>query len=73
VEAKEDCKTKICVETQNILSRKKILTKSSEMKHLMKEKHNLDLKNAFVCRVFRERLGMKYKPVKQIPFKGNSE
>jgi hypothetical protein len=39
----------------------------------MKEKHNLDLKNTFVCRVFRERLGMKYKPVKKIPFKGNSE
>lgn len=35
--------------------------------------HNFRPTNRFVCKVFRNDLGMKYKKVKKIAFQGNSE
>lgn len=75
--AKEDGKleriNKIVTEARTLLRQKQIIHKSSIVKHLVKDKHQLEVKNAFVCKVFREQLAMKFKPVKKIQFRGNSE
>ena len=60
-------------ETQALLRQKKIIKKASMVKHIIKENHGLLLKDQTICKIFHEYLGMKYKKVKRIAFKGNAE
>ena len=70
---RQECVDKVVLETKNMLKTNHIIHKSSQIKHLVLDNHGLQLKNPQICRIFRERLGLKYKKVKYIPFKGNSE
>ena len=59
--------------TKSLLSDKQIITKASVVTHQLYIEHGLQVRDWEVRKIFRERLGLRYKRVKRIAFKGNTD
>ena len=53
VDEKQKCIGMIMAETQGLMRKKEIIHKASMVKHLLVEKHGLEVKNGLIYRVFR--------------------
>jgi hypothetical protein len=58
--------------TRILLSQRRIINKASVVTHQVNEEHGLQLKDHFIKRIFKEKMGLKYKRVKHIAFQGNN-
>lgn len=72
-ELKKEKINQVVAATNDLLRRKEIIHKASQVKHLIAKKHDLEVKDHFIIKVFHERIGLKYKRVKRIAFRGNDE
>ena len=63
----------IVSETRGLLRQKKIIHKASVVKHIVENNHNLLVNDQLICKIFREQLGLRFKKVQRIAFKGNAE
>jgi hypothetical protein len=56
-----------------LLRFEKHIFKASVVKHAVMAKHTLKVTDTFVRRVFRQRMLLKYKKVKLVPYLANTE
>ena len=70
-EEKQHLQDVVVSETRGLLRQQKIIHKASMVKHIVEDNHGLLVKDQLIYKIFREHLGMRYKKVKRIAFKGN--
>lgn len=63
----------VVAETRGLLRQQKIINKASVVKHIVEENYGLLVQDQQICKIFRQQLGLRFKKVHRIAFKGNAE
>ena len=62
----------VLTESKKLLSSPKGLMKSTYVSEAVAERHKISVSDQYISAVLRNDLGARYKPIKRIPFMGNS-